>query len=134
MILFPRMGERQTGGLLDAWRRLFLTARDGGNAGNAGAVFSAPSPHPSPIKGEGDGVFFQAAESRSAFESPPPVYRDATALNASAVASSAGKNDSMASSDSVTSTGVPNIVVVPKNDSTPCGVANCSGTTMLAYS
>lgn len=38
--------------------------------------------------------------------------------SASAVAGSAGKNDSIASSDSVTSTGLPKIVVVLRNDST----------------
>src|SRR5262249_24219156 len=49
--------------------------------------------------------------------------------NARAVASSAGKNDSIASSDSVTSTGVPNTVVVLKNDSVPASVTSCNGTT-----
>ncbi len=39
--------------------------------------------------------------------------------SAAAVASSAGKNDSIASSDTTMSTGVPNTVVVLKNDSTP---------------
>ena len=41
------------------------------------------------------------------------------ALRASAVAASAGKNVSKVSSDKVTSTGVPNTVVVDRNDSTP---------------
>jgi putative hydrolase of the HAD superfamily len=45
-------------------------------------------------------------------------------LSASAVAASAGKNDSTASSDSVMSTGVPKMVVVLKKDSTPPGVAS----------
>src|SRR5215831_15328081 len=49
--------------------------------------------------------------------------------NARAVASSAGKNDSIASSDTVTSTGVPNTVVVLKNDSLPAGVTSCNGIT-----
>ena len=40
----------------------------------------------------------------------------------SAVAASAGKNDSIASSDSVTSTGVPKIVVVENSDSVPASV------------
>src|SRR5690606_7961508 len=48
--------------------------------------------------------------------------------NRAAVAASAGKNDSMASSDNVTSSGVPNTVVVLKNDSTPSPVASRSGT------
>ena len=43
-------------------------------------------------------------------------------VSAAAVAASAGKNDSTASSDSVMSTGVPKMVVVLKNDSTPPGV------------
>ena len=38
------------------------------------------------------------------------------------VASSAGKNASIASSERVISTGVPKIVVVLKNDKTPCSV------------
>src|SRR5262249_607035 len=49
--------------------------------------------------------------------------------NVRAVASSAGKNDSIASSDTVTSTGVPNTVVVLKNDSLPPSVTSCNGTT-----
>ena len=40
----------------------------------------------------------------------------------------------MASSDSVTSMGVPNTVVVERNDSVPPGVMNLSGTTMPPYS
>ena len=52
----------------------------------------------------------------------------------SAVAASAGKNDSIASSASVTSTGVPKIVVVEKNDSVPASVRKRSGTTTPAYS
>src|SRR5690606_7392115 len=55
--------------------------------------------------------------SRAGFrrQSPPAPKR----RNAAAVASFAGKNDSIASSASVTSTGVPNTVVVLKNVSTP---------------
>src|SRR5262245_27940828 len=45
-------------------------------------------------------------------------------LRTSAVAASAGKNDSRAISDSVTSSGVPKMVVVLKNDRTPAGVAS----------
>ncbi len=44
------------------------------------------------------------------------------AVSAAAVAASAGKNDSTASSESVMSMGVPKMVVVLKNDSTPPGV------------
>jgi putative hydrolase of the HAD superfamily len=45
-------------------------------------------------------------------------------VSASAVAASAGKNDSTASSESVISTGVPKMVVVLKKDSTPPGVTS----------
>jgi hypothetical protein len=44
------------------------------------------------------------------------------------VAVSAGKKDSKASSDNVISTGVPNTVVVLKNDNTPSSVASWRGT------
>ena len=46
-------------------------------------------------------------------------YPSASLRSSAAVAWSAGKNDSTASSDSVTSTGVPNTVVVLMNDSSP---------------
>jgi hypothetical protein len=46
-----------------------------------------------------------------------------------AVAASAGKNVSSASSDRVTSTGVPNTVVVLMKESRPSGVSSTSGTT-----
>jgi hypothetical protein len=52
------------------------------------------------------------------------------------VARSAGKKDSSAISDRVTSTGVPNTVVVLRNDRTPASVASCSVTvapTALGY-
>ena len=52
----------------------------------------------------------------------------------SAVAASAGKKDSMASSASVTSTGVPKIVVVENSERVPASVLNRSGTTTPAYS
>ena len=48
--------------------------------------------------------------------------------SSSAVAASAGKKVSSASSDRVTSTGVPNTVVVLMKDSTPCAVRNWNGT------
>ncbi len=60
---------------------------------------------------------------------PCCAYRERSAV---AVASSAGKKVSSASSDKVTSTGVPNTVVVPISDSTPAGLSNCSGTTIAA--
>ena len=50
------------------------------------------------------------------------------ACNVAAVVPSAGKNDSMANSDRVTSTGVQKIVVVLTNDSTPASVRKRSGT------
>ena len=54
---------------------------------------------------------------------------------ASPVAASAGKNDSSASSDSVMSSGVPNTVVVLKNESdAAASVVNCRGTSTPAYS
>ena len=62
------------------------------------------------------------------------IELNAAARNISAVAASAGKNDSIASSDSVTSTGVPNIVVVENSDSVPASVTKRSGTTTPAYS
>ena len=46
-----------------------------------------------------------------------------------AEASSAGKNDSIASSCSVTSTGVPKIVVVLMKESSPTEVISWKGTT-----
>src|SRR5215211_6865666 len=46
----------------------------------------------------------------------------------SAVAASAGKNASIASSERVTSTGVPKTIVVPINESVPCSVWRRSGT------
>src|SRR5919109_285393 len=49
---------------------------------------------------------------------------------ASAVAASAGKNDSMASSETVTSTGVPNVVTVLKNASSPSPALSRRGMTM----
>src|SRR6188472_2702491 len=52
----------------------------------------------------------------------------------SAVAASAGKNDSIASSERVTSTGVPKIVVVENSESVPASVTKRSGTTTPAYS
>jgi len=54
--------------------------------------------------------------------------------NASAVAASAGKKASKASSDSVMSSGVPNTVVVLKNERMPCSVVNCTGTRTPANS
>lgn len=52
------------------------------------------------------------------------------ARNTSAVCASAGKNDSMAISESVTSIGVPNTVMVEMNESTPAGESSRNGTTM----
>jgi len=49
-------------------------------------------------------------------------------LNVSAVAESAGKNDSNASSDKVISTGVPKTVVVLRNERMPLSVENRKGT------
>ena len=51
-------------------------------------------------------------------------------LNADAVASSAGKNNSIASSDNVISIGVPNIIVVLMNDRCPAAVLNTNGITI----
>jgi len=56
-----------------------------------------------------------------------PYFRPAV-CTASAVRASAGKNISIASSYSVTSTGVPNTVVVDRNDSTPREQRILSGT------
>ena len=50
------------------------------------------------------------------------------------VAASAGKNASIASSARVISTGLPNTVVVLKNASGPCTVANRSGTASVSRS
>jgi hypothetical protein len=52
----------------------------------------------------------------------------------SAVRASAGKNVSSANSSSVTSTGVPNTVVVLRNESTPCSLRNRNGITTPAWS
>ena len=60
---------------------------------------------------------------------PLPVIR----CTAAAVSSSAGKNNSSASSESVTSTGVPKIVVVVKKDISPASVLILNGMT-TAYS
>jgi diguanylate cyclase (GGDEF)-like protein len=65
-----------------------------------------------------------------------PVSRTAMAdsqpRSMSALAASAGKNDSIASSDSVMSTGVPKIVVVENSDSVPASTRRRSGTTTPA--
>jgi hypothetical protein len=53
---------------------------------------------------------------------------DASACSASPVARSAGKKDSIAISDRVTSTGVPNTVVVEMNDNIPTWLSICIGT------
>ena len=52
--------------------------------------------------------------------------------NARAVPASAGKNASTASSANVTSTGVPNTVVVLRNASVPSSVTSSSGTAIPA--
>ncbi len=58
-----------------------------------------------------------------------PAASRAIRFKASVVCASAGKNDSMASSASVMSSGVPNTVVVLKNESTPYSVRRRKGTT-----
>src|SRR4051794_19832324 len=67
---------------------------------------------------------------------PAPETRQTAAATsarrASAVAPSAGKKDSIASSDSVTSIGVPNTVVVLMKESVPAGVTDWKGTTTPA--
>ena len=50
----------------------------------------------------------------------------------SAVLGSAGKKDSMASSDRLTSTAVPNTVVVLRNESVPASETSSSGTAIPA--
>ena len=56
----------------------------------------------------------------------------ASARIAYTVCGFAGKNASIASSDNVTSTGVPNTVVVLKKVSSPAAVRSRSGTAMSA--
>lgn len=79
---------------------------------------SAASTIPPQRPNQGQGV-----EGGRAFRQPES-WRSAWA-----VWGSAGKKASSASSDRVTSTGVPNTVVVEKNDRTPSGVLSRNGTT-----
>ena len=50
------------------------------------------------------------------------------AWSSAALSASAGKKASIASSDSVMSSGVPNTVVIDRNESTPASVSISSGT------
>jgi hypothetical protein len=87
-----------------------------------------------------DEIFNRLINSKSGLIKATPlnfVYlRDSSAKrrNVSAVALSAGKKDSRASSAKVISTGIPNTVVVLKKLRTPSSAASFSGTTAPAYS
>jgi hypothetical protein len=71
----------------------------------------------------------EGSDTNSLCRWPVTTGQDSTSRRITpAVAPSAGKRDSIASSDNVMSTGVPKTVVVLTNDSTPDSLASRSGT------